>query len=204
MEEGKEMKMTTRPLWKAFFILLAVAALVAGCATSKRGAAVSVLSPDFFGFGEDLARQLVANRQDGRKSGERLILTTFVNLDDLYETSGFGRTLTEALSTSLFKQGFGIAEIRKAPGLYVKSKSGELTLTRDASLIARKQEAQAIVAGTYSLTPTTVIVNVRMIDAGSSDVMSVGALELQRSANINYLLAERKGAAAGPMSAYER
>jgi len=198
------MKMTTRPLWKAFFLLMAAAMLVAGCAAPKRGSTVSVLSPDFFGFGDDLARQLVANRQDGRKSGERLILTTFVNLDDLYETSGFGRTLTEALSTSLFKQGFGIAEIRKAPGLYVKSKSGELTLTRDASLIAQKQEAQAIVAGTYSLTPTTVIVNVRMIDAGSSDVISVGALELQRSANINYLLAERKGAVAGPMSAYER
>ncbi len=198
------MNMTTCRLVKVFFVLMTAVVLLAGCSGARRGGTVSVLSPDFFGFGDDLARQLVANRQDGRKSGERLILTTFVNLDDLYETSGFGRTLTEALSTSLFKQGFGVAEIRKAPGLFVKSDSGELTLTRDASLIAQQQEAQAIIAGTYSLTPTTVIVNVRMIDAGSSDVLSVGALELQRSANINYLLAERKGAAAGPMSAYER
>jgi TolB-like protein len=203
-KKGNEMKMTTCRFLKGLLILMAAAMLLAGCSGAKRGGTVSVLSPDFFGFGEDLARQLMANRQDGRKSGERLILTTFVNLDDLYETSGFGRTLTEALSTSLFKQGFGVAEIRKAPGLYVKSKSGELTLTRDATLIAQKQEAQAIVAGTYSLTPTTVIVNVRMIDAGSSDVMSVGALELQRSANINYLLDEKKGAVTGPMSAYER
>ena len=178
--------------------------LLSGCAAPEKGGTLSVLSPDFFGFGEELARQLVANRQDGGRSGERLILTTFVNLDDLYETSGFGRTLTEALSTSLFKQGFGVAEIRKAPGLYVKRDSGELTLTRDAALIAREQEAQALIAGTYSLTPTTVIVNVRMIAADSSAVMSVGAVELQRSANINYLLAEKKGAAAGPMSAYER
>jgi TolB-like protein len=204
MEEGKEMNMTTCRFVKVFFVLMTVAVLLAGCSGARRGGTVSVLSPDFFGFGDDLARQLVANRQDGRKSGERLILTTFVNLDDLYATSGFGRTLTEALSTSLFKQGFGVAEIRKAPGLFVKSDSGELTLTRDASLIAQQQEAQAIIAGTYSLTPTTVIVNVRMLDAGSSDVLSVGALELQRSANINYLLAEKKGAVAGPMSAYER
>ncbi|MCK9295066.1 MAG: FlgO family outer membrane protein [Desulfobulbaceae bacterium] len=198
------MNMTTCRFVKVFFVLMTAAVLLAGCSGPRRGGTVSVLSPDFFGFGDDLARQLVANRQDGRQSGERLILTTFVNLDNLYETSGFGRTLTEALSTSLFKQGFGVAEIRKAPGLFVKSDSGELTLTRDAALIARQQEAQAIIAGTYSLTPTTVIVNVRMIDAGSSDVLSVGALELQRSANINYLLAEKKGAAAGPMSAYER
>lgn len=183
-----------------FFLVTALA----GCAEPRSGKVVSVLSPDFFGFGEDLARQLVANRQDGRKTGERLILTTFVNLNDLYETSGFGRALTESLSTSLFKQGFGVAEIRKAPGLYVQNGSGELTLTRDASLIAQEQEAQALIAGTYSLTPTTVIVNVRMIDAGSSDVISVGALELHRGTNINYLLSEKKGAFIGPVSAYER
>ncbi|MEW6518391.1 MAG: FlgO family outer membrane protein [Thermodesulfobacteriota bacterium] len=194
----------TRPFRMVFLMCMAVAMLAAGCAAPPRGGTLSVLSPDFSGFGEELARQLVANRQDGRKSGERLILTTLVNLDDLYETSGFGRTITEALSTSLFKQGYGVTEIRKAPGLYVKSDSGELTLTRDAALIARQQEAQAIIAGTYSLTPTTVIVNVRMLDAGSADVLSVGSLELQRSTNINYLLAGRKGAAIGPMSAYER
>ncbi|MBI5558392.1 MAG: hypothetical protein HY885_12220 [Deltaproteobacteria bacterium] len=198
------MNMTTLRFCRCFILSIFCAGILAGCAVSRPGGTVSVISPDFFGFGEDLARQIINNRRDGRGSGERLILTTMVNLDDLYETSGFGRALTEALSTSLFKQGFGIAEIRKAPGLYMKDKEGELMLTRDASLIAQKQEAQAIVAGTYSLTPTTVIVNIRMIEAGSSEVMSVGALEIQRSANINYLLVEKKGIVIGPMSAYER
>ena len=126
------------------------------------------------------------------------------SLDDLYKTSGFGRALAEALSTSLFKQGFRVAEVRKAPGLYVKSKSGELTLTRDASLLAQQEKVQAIVAGTYSLTPTTVIINVKLLDASTSEVMSVAALEVQRSRNINYLLMEDGGGQLGPLSAYER
>ncbi len=177
---------------------------LSGCFASRPVETVFVASPNFFGFGEDLATQLDANRRTGGGVGERLILTTFVNLDDLYETTGFGRALTEALSTSLFKKGFRLAEIRKAPGLYVKSKTGELILTRDASLIAEKERAQALVAGTYSLTPTTVIVNVRLIEAGSAEVVSVGALEIERSKNINYLLADKAGVVTGPLSAYER
>ncbi len=188
---------------KRFVLVLVVTALLSGCAP-KPGGTVSVVSPDFFGFGDYLAGQLVANRHLGQAvSGERLILTSIVDLDDLYQTSGFGRTLTESLSTSLYKKGFRVAEIRKAPGLYIKSKSGEMALTRDATLIAQKEQAQALVAGTYSLTPSTVIVNVRLIDAASQEVLSVAGLELQRSRNINYLLMDKSGSGVGQLSGYE-
>ena len=204
MTDKKEIKSKKCRFGLFLFVLLWAGVLLGGCSTHRPGGTVSVVSPDFFGFGEDLASQLVSNRRPGVGAGERLILTTFVNLDDLYETSGLGRALTESLSTSLFKKGFRVAEIRKGPGLYVKSKSGELTLTRDASLIAQEEQAQALVAGTYSLTPSTVIVNVKLLEAGTAEVLSVGALEIQRSENINYLLAERNGAVLGRLSAYER
>jgi hypothetical protein len=63
---------------------------------------------------------------------------------------------------------------------------------------------QSIVTGTYSLTPTTVIVNVRLLDAGSQEVLSVAGMELQRSHNINYLLAGDGALVDGRLSAYER
>ncbi len=190
---------------QGLMMVLAIVALFSGCSLRKPGGTVSVVSPDFFGFGDDLAHQLVVNRHFGQvSSGERLILTTLVNLDDLYETSGFGRALTESLSTSLFKEGFRVAEIRKASGLYIKSKSGELSLTRDARLMAEQEQAQAIVAGTYSLTPSTVIVNVRLLDAASQEVLSVASLELQRSRNVNYMLMAKSGAGVGQLSGYER
>jgi TolB-like protein len=204
MRKKRMMQMTTCRFFMGLCMATFTVMLLSGCSAPRQGETLSVLSPDFFGFGEELARQLVANRRDGGRSGERLILTTFVSLDDLYETSGFGRALTEALSTSLFKQGFGVVEVRKMSGLFMKRDGGELTLTRDAALIAKEQEVQALVAGTYSVTPTTVIVNVRMIAADSAAVMSVGGMELQRSANINYLLYETNGAAVGSMSAYEK
>ena len=183
------------------FLLICV--LVSGCARTGEKVDFAAATPDFFGFGDELAKQLVVNKRNNTVTEERLILTTFVNLDDLYQTSGFGRALAESLSNSLFRQGFRVAEIRKAPGLYVKAKGGELTLTRDISLIAKEQDVQAIVAGTYSLTPKTIVVNAKMLAADSEEVLSVAGLEIERSSNINYLLSERKGLVVGPLSAYE-
>ena len=175
-------------------LLLGWALLLAGCVPpATTGGTASVVTPDFFGVGEELALQLTSGMR-GARGGQRLILTTVVDLDNLYTTTRFGRTLTEALSTSLFRHGFGVVEIRKSAKLLIRDNRGELMLTRDAKLLAKQQQAAAILTGTYSLTPTTVILNLRLLDAGSQQVLSVAGLELQRSRNINHLLAVGGGA----------
>ncbi|MFC1523548.1 FlgO family outer membrane protein, partial [Thermodesulfobacteriota bacterium] len=137
-------------------------------------------------------------------SNGRLILTSMVNIDDLYQTSRFGRTLTESLSTRLFSHGFGVIDVRKASDLFIQNDRGEFVLTRDAGLLAREHDVEGIVAGTYSLTPNSVIINVRMLDAGSQEVISVAGIEVQRSNNINDLLAVSTGISDAQLSAYER
>lgn len=189
-------------------VLFTALLLASGCVrqTGNTGGTASVVTPDFFGVGEELALQLENGlRYSG--AGQQLILTTVVNVDDLYATSRFGRALTEALSTSLFRHGFGVQEIRKSSELLVKSGKGELMLTRDAALMARQQSAGAILTGTYALTPTTVIINLKLLEAGSQQVLSVAGLELQRSRSINHMLAAGSGGggfADGMLSAYER
>ncbi len=180
---------------------------IAACAQRQplTGGTVSVVSPDFFGIGEDVARQLTANLKRPLANDRRLIMTTIVNIDDLDQTSRFGRTLTEALSTRLFRQGFGVVDVRKTSDLFIRDDSGEFMLTRDASLLAEENDAEAVIAGTYSLTPNSVILNIRMIDAGSRDVLSVAGLEIMRSVSIDDLLAASFGDMAdGGLSAYER
>lgn len=181
--------------------------LLSGCilapAPVRTGGTVSVVSPDFFGISEDIAIQLSGNLRRPLANSRRLIMTTVVDIDNLYQTSRFGRTLAEALSTRLFKHGFGIIEIRKSTGLLMKNNAGELILSRDASLVAQENQAEAIITGTYSLTPNSVIVNIKIIDAGSQEVLSVAGSEIQRSHNINVLLAGSAGMADAELSAYE-
>ncbi|HIJ91714.1 MAG: FlgO family outer membrane protein [Desulfobulbaceae bacterium] len=186
-------------------LFLGTLLLLAGCVPpANTGGTASVVTPDFFGVGEELALQLTSGMR-GAGGGQRLILTTVVDLDNLYATTRFGRTLTESLSTSLFRHGFGVVEIRKSAELLIRDNKGELMLTRDAKLLAKQQQAAAILTGTYSLTPTTVILNLKLLDAGSQQVLSVAGLELQRSRNINHLLAAGGGALGDALlSAKER
>lgn len=167
------------------------------------GGTVSVITPDFFGIGEELAVQLTSGLRGA--GGRRLLLTTVVDLDNFNEPTRFGRTLSEALSTSLFRHGFGVVELRKASDILIRDNRGELMLTRDVRLLARQQQAEAVLVGTYALTPGTVILNLKLIDAGSQEVMSVAGLELQRSRSINHLLAAGSaGLSDAPLSGRER
>lgn len=190
------------------FLLVAVVLFMAvGCAKKlTTGGTASVITPDFFGIGEEIALQLNGSLRKPVGAGQRLIMATVVEIDDLYATSRFGRTLTEALSTSLFRHGFGIIEVRKSSELLVKSESGELMLSRDARQLALTQEAGAILTGTYSLTPETVIINLKLVDAGSQDVLAVAGLEIQRTLSINHLLSTSSSGGQGDavLSAYER
>jgi len=182
------MKKSRKVANRCLSLLLGGILLLTGCVPpANSGGTVSVVTPDFFGVGEELALQLTAGMR-GAGGGQRLIVTTVVDLDNLYITTRFGRTLTEAMSTSLFRHGFGVVEIRKSAELLIRDNKGELMLTRDAKLLATQQQAAAILTGTYSLTPTTVILNLKLLDAGSQQVLSVAGLELQRSRNINHLL----------------
>ncbi|MFH1019564.1 MAG: FlgO family outer membrane protein [Pseudomonadota bacterium] len=199
------MKKTRKMANFGLSLFLGCALLLVGCAPqANTGGTASVVTPDFFGVGEELALQLISGMR-GAGGGQRLILTTVVDLDNLYATTRFGRTLTEALSTSLFRHDFGVVEIRKSAELLIRDNQGELMLTRDATLLAKQQQASAILTGTYSLTPTTVILNLKLLDAGSQQVLSVAGLELQRSRNINHLLAAGGGAFGDALlSAQER
>jgi len=174
--------------WWLIFTILAL--LAGGCSQVREGRTVAVATPDLFGIGENLASQLISNRRSSFGLGDKLIFTTVVNLNDLYQTSKFGRALSESLATRLFNHGYGVVELRKMSGLLMKNHSGELALSRETGRLAKEHNANAIVAGTYSMTPKSIIVNIKVLDAVSQDVLSVAGLEIKRSSTINYLLAD--------------
>ena len=183
-------------------IAILIALFSAGCAGQEQN--LSLPAANFFGFGEKITAQLLASNPHGAVQGQKLILTTLVDLDNLYNTSAFGRAITESLSTCLFRQGFQVTEVRKTPGLFIQQKKGELALSRNAARVAPEQDATAIITGTYSLTPATVIINIRMIAADSSTVLSVAGLEIDRNKNINSLLHRTSASSRYELSAYEQ
>ena len=115
-------------------------------------------------------------------------VTTLVNLDDLYETSSFGRVYSEQLISELAMRGYDVVELRHADALRFLSDGGEFALSRERGAVRAAQELGAVVVGTYQVSPERVYVNARLINPSTSMVLSAGSVEMEKTKEIAKML----------------
>ncbi|AGW14532.1 FlgO family outer membrane protein [Megalodesulfovibrio gigas] len=111
--------------------------------------------------------------------GYRLIVTTPVNLNSLEIASPLARQLAEELATNFSKAGYVIQEIRRGNTILFRPDQGELLLTRRVGLVNdRNIRGALILAGTYVATSRHVRFTIKLMDAGSNDVLAMSSLSL--------------------------
>jgi len=135
-----------------------------------------------------LADQLVRNI-DNRFRYEPVVVTTFVNLDNMKETSSLGRLIAENLIHELQVRGWKVFDIRLARDIVVKPQ-GEFSITRDIKNIRNYYRVNSVITGTYAITSNSVIVNARIIDVKSGVVVSTGQIVLPIE-DVSSLLSDR-------------
>jgi len=140
-----------------------------------------------------LADQLVRNL-DNRFKHEPVVVTTFVNLDNMKETSGFGRLIAEDLIHELQVRGWKVFDIRLAKDIVVKPQ-GEFSITRDIRNIRNYYKVSSVITGTYAITANAVIVNARVIDVKTGVVVSSGQVVFPIE-EVSSLLADRTSSGA--------
>ncbi len=115
-------------------------------------------------------------------------VTTFVNIDDLYQSSTFGRILAEQLLSEMAMRGYNVIEIRQSDSMQIQENAGEFSLSRQTSTLRDKRDLSAIVVGTYAVSPVRVYINARIIDPANSLIVSVGSVEMEKTEEIERLL----------------
>ena len=117
-----------------------------------------------------------------------IAVASFVDLDNLYGTSTFGRMLGEQLISELAMKGYNVREIRQSEALQVMAEQGEFGLSRDLKQLRRSQDLAGIVVGTYTISPLRVYINARLIDPNTSIVLSAGSVEMSKTDEIAKML----------------
>lgn len=117
-----------------------------------------------------------------------IAVTTFVDIDNLYESSTFGRLLAEQMMSELTMRGYNVIELRQAEAMQIMFDRGEFGLSRDMATLKKHQDISALVVGTYTASPDRIYLNTRLIDPSSSLVASVGSVEMRRTQEISRLL----------------
>lgn len=117
-----------------------------------------------------------------------IAVTTFVSIDDLYQTSTFGRMLGEQLLSELAMQGYNVVEMRLSDALQIMQNGGELGLSRETKTLKNNFNVSALVVGTYVASPNRVYVNARIVDPSTSMIISAGSVEMEKTEEITRLL----------------
>jgi TolB-like protein len=101
-----------------------------------------------------------------------ILVTTFVDNNDLESTSSFGRILQEHVSSRLVQLGYSVREIKLAETLEINPRAGETVLSRDLNRLRGSQEAQAILVGTFSRSNRILYISSRLIDPVKATVIA--------------------------------
>lgn len=117
-----------------------------------------------------------------------IAVTTFVEIDNLYQSSTFGRILAEQLISELSMKGYNVTEIRLSDAVQIMESEGELGLSRQTDVLKPQQHLSGLVVGTYAVSNDNVFINARLIDPSSSRIISVGSVEMRKDKEIAQLL----------------
>jgi TolB-like protein len=145
---------------------------------------------DNFGPGR-FKTALLANQIDRHYRGSApgpIGVTTFVNIDDLYASSTFGRMVGEQLMSELAMKGFDVVELRHTDALQFLDTAGEFALSRDTRTVRPHRNLAAVVVGTYVVSPDRVYVNARLVEPSTSLILSAGSVEMSKTRELAKLL----------------
>lgn len=171
-------------LWAAVMALALSACATGGLAPST---GAPVRHDDKFGA----AYMVTVLREQLRQAeviNQPVIVTTFVDLNNLNRSSVFGRVMAEQLLNELHQAGFTVSEIRKGKDIFIREELGELILSRDAREVLSRANARAILAGTYVATERTIIINARLIDINSPLILSSCSFQLEMTRELEKML----------------
>ena len=149
-------------------LILAVITLSWVCALS--GCASVNNEPDLIATGYEMADNLIAQITPPLAPDRPLLVATFVNIDKLNESSTFGRTVSEFVASRFTLRGYKVIEMKLRNSVYIRENSGEFILSRDVKNISAEHNAQAVIAGTYSVANNVVYVKANIIDPMNSFV----------------------------------
>lgn len=154
-----------------------IASVLAGCSAFNTTRFAGVLGTEenlihvAYSIAENLERQAFPPLLP-RHPQQPILTTTFVNNNNLAETSQFSRVLQEHLTSRFVQLGYTVREIKLRNELQIEPLNGEKILSRNLSQIQQKQTAQAISVGTYSVADRAIYLSARMIDPTNSNIIS--------------------------------
>ncbi|MCL1984945.1 MAG: FlgO family outer membrane protein [Betaproteobacteria bacterium] len=119
--------------------------------------------------------------------------TVAVDLNNLESTSPVGRQISEEMARWFVQAGYKVKEIRKGKDVHIDATRGEMVLTRDVrKLLSTNVTTEAVLAGTYVVTPEQVRFSMRLLHVPSNDILGMATATVPITEDLKPLLHDMK------------
>jgi len=119
--------------------------------------------------------------------------TVAVDLNNLENSSPVGRQISEEMARWFVQAGYRVKEIRKGRDVYIDPQRGEIVLTRDMrKLLTTNVTTEAVLAGTYVVTPDQVRFSMRLLHVPSNDILGMATATVPITDDLKPLLHDMK------------
>lgn len=161
--------------------------LLTGCASDKKTRVVDA-QVDLVAVVDNASAALFKSAVKGMSKERTILATSFVNIDDLQQSSTFGRLVGDTVASDLVRNGYNVIEVRLRNSLFMQPRLGEFMLSRELRNVGAEHNAQAVLVGTYALGGEYVYVNARLVSVMDSQVLSSHDFRLPLNRDIRKML----------------
>ncbi|EXJ12136.1 FlgO family outer membrane protein [Nitrincola nitratireducens] len=120
-----------------------------------------------------------------------VLTASFASIDDLQQSSTFGRQAAEVFTSELARTGVPVVEVKMRDSLFIQERTGELMLSRELRHLSSSHNAQAVLVGTYAVGGTHLYVNVRVVRTADNVILGSHNFSLPINRDIRSMLPRR-------------
>ena len=131
---------------------------------------------------------LVEHAKGYINSSSPILYASFVNVDDLQNSSSLGRIMSQQVTTPFTQRGYYVIEMLLRQNAYIKQKEGEFLLSRELKNIGADHNAQAVIVGTYAVGTANVYVTAKLVDVRNNKVLTSYDYPIPLTDDIKHLL----------------
>lgn len=176
-----------------FLPLVLMALTLAGCGTfGNTNTQTAEPEPDLSELAHAAASQMVANNPDITRYSP-MIAATFVSIDNLSQSSTFGRISSELMASALAREGMQVREVKMRDSMFIEESVGELILSRQVQRLSAQHDARSILMGTYAQGQDYLYVSARVVRTGDAMVLGSADFRVRLNNNTRSLLEGQGG-----------
>ena len=152
-----------------FIILVLFSIILSGCSSNPYQVPDDV---DLITVSQEAVKNLLVNNRKTLPKNSLVVVSSFVNVNDLKQTSSFGRIISSQVASAFFNSGYRIKGMELPTELFVQSNNGFLQISSETTSVLKSFDASTLVVGIFAPGRTTAYVTLRMLDIDTGEVIS--------------------------------